>query len=89
MKSDNQKLRTARVLHNYQEDLRQYNGLQFVVSRHFPGENLFWIEKRVRSGPEESAYETVSVYYVLNFVIFQAPTLAHIVDTRINNAIFY
>ena len=25
----------------------------------------------------------------LNFVIFQAPTLPHIVTTRINNAIFY
>jgi len=29
------------------------------------------------------------VYYVINFVIFQAPTLSHIVDTRINNSIFF
>ena len=26
---------------------------------------------------------------MLNFVIFQAPTLSHLVDTRINNAIFF
>jgi len=49
--------------------------------------NLFFIEKRVRKSPSES--QTVSVYYVLDFVIYQAPTLASIINTRVNNAIFF
>ena len=47
---------------------------------------------RTRHAPG-TVYDVVSVYYVLaqgmDFVIFQAPTLPHIVNTRINNAIFY
>ena len=58
-----------------------------MVSRFFPEKNLFWIEKRLRKSPKD--YDVISVYYVLNFVIFQAPTLSHIVDTRINNSIFF
>lgn len=64
-------------------------GIQFVFNRkHFyPEKSLFWIEKQYRTSPTE--YQVVSVYYVLNFAIFQAPTLSHIVDTRINNSIFF
>ena len=57
-----------------------------------PEKKLGWIEKRKRHGPGNN-YDVVSVYYVLaqgmDFVVFQAPTLPHIVTTRINNAIFY
>lgn len=64
-------------------------GIQFVFNRkHFyPEKSLFWIEKQYRTSPQD--YQVVSVYYVLNFAIFQAPTLSHIVDTRINNSIFF
>ena len=62
-------------------------GVQFVISKYEPEHNLFWIQKRYRISANK--YDVVSVYYVLNFVIFQAPTLSHIVDTRINNSIFF
>ncbi len=58
-----------------------------MVSKCFPEKSLFWIEKRIRTNVRD--FDVVSVYYVLNFVIFQAPTLSHIVDTRINNSIFF
>ena len=62
-------------------------GIQFVMTRYFLDKCLFWIEKRLRKSPD--LYQVVSVYYVLDFVIYQAPTLSQIIDTRINNAIFY
>ena len=71
-------------------------GIQFVLKDYNAERKLGWIEKRKRHSPGNNAgkhYDVVSVYYVLaidmNFVIFQAPTLPHIVNTRINNAIFY
>ena len=68
-----------------------------MLTQYFPDKKLGWIEKRKRHGPGKpegkTTYDVVSVYYImaqdLNFVIFQAPTLPHIVTTRINNAIFY
>ena len=62
-------------------------GVQFVLSKYFMDRNLFWIEKRLRSSPSE--FKVISVYYVLDFVIYQAPTLASIINTRINNSIFF
>ena len=85
--SNNEELRTQMVFQGYQERLRQMTGVQFVVSEFFPDRNLFWIQKRHRTSPTK--HDVVSVYYALNFVIFQAPTLSHIVDTRINNSIFF
>ena len=51
-----------------QERLKQMKGIQFVISRYIPDKNLFWIEKRLRRSPTD--YDVISVYYVLNFVIF-------------------
>ena len=80
---------------NFKEEFENRTGIQFVLSKYFPERKLGWIEKRKRHAPGDGAksFDVVSVYYVLaidmNFVIFQAPTLPHIVNTRINNAIFY
>ena len=71
-------------------------GIQFVLREYSPIKKLGWIEKRKRHAPGNiinKSYDVVSVYYVLamgyDWHIFQAPTLPHIVNTRINNAIFY
>lgn len=48
---------------------------------------MFWIEKRNRVS--DAQVEVVSVYYFSDFVIYQAPTLAGMIDTKLNNAIFY
>ena len=79
---------------NLREYLESGTGIQFVfiLNKYIPEKKLGWIEKRKRHAPG-TVYDVVSVYYVLaqgmDFVIFQAPTLPHIVNTRINNAIFY
>ena len=57
------------------------------MTKGYMDRGLFFIEKRVRKSPTES--QTVSVYYVLDFVIYQAPTLASVINTRVNNAIFF
>jgi len=44
------------------------------------------IEKRFRSSPVDTT--TISVYYILNGVIFQAPTLKKIIDAKTQNAAF-
>ena len=67
-------------------------GIQFVLKNYCPIQKLGRIEKRNRYGPENK-YDIVSVYYVLaiefTFFIYQAPTLPSIVNTKINNAVFY
>ena len=87
-KSNNEQLRQQQFQGNLKDQLKNMKGIQFVVSKSFPDKNLFWIEKRHRPQPNAD-YDVISVYYMLNFEIFQAPTLSHLVDTRINNAIFF
>ena len=58
-----------------------------MVSKCIPEKQVFWIEKRNRIS--ELNYEVVSAYYVVDYIIYQAPTLAGIIDTKLNNAIFY
>ena len=53
----------------------------------YPEKNLYWLEKRHRTSPDK--YDVVSVYYMLEYILFQAPTLSHVIDTRINNSIFF
>ena len=62
-------------------------GVQFLMTKWYMDRNLFFIEKRLRKSPNESY--PVSIYYVLDFVIYQAPTLASIINTRVNNSIFF
>lgn len=85
--SNNEQLRTQLQTSGIQESLKEMKGIQFVVTQLYPEKNLFWIEKRNRTSPRD--FTVISVYYMLNFTIFQAPTLSHIVDTRINNSIFF
>ena len=93
-KSDNEMFRTQQGNTDLLSYLEDGTGIQFVFiqKRYIVDKKLGWIEKRKRHGPGKQ-YDVVSVYYVLaqgmDFVVFQAPTLPHIVNTRINNAIFY
>ena len=58
------------------EYLESGTGIQFVfvLNRYMHEKKLGWIEKRKRHGPGNTAFDVVSVYYVLaqgiDFVIF-------------------
>lgn len=69
------------------ENLAPLRGIEFVVVKSSPDKSMFWIEKRNRIS--DNLFEVVSVYYFSDFVIYQAPTLAGMIDTKLNNAIFY
>ncbi len=84
--SSNEELRSQN-LPVTSDNLKNMKGIQFAVSKSIIDKELFWIEKRLRLS--ETKIEIVSAYYVVNFCIYQAPTLASIVDAKLNNAIFH
>ena len=56
-------------------------GIEFVLTTADDEQNLYIIDKRYRSSPIEAT--TISVFYILNGVIFQAPTLKKIIDSKV------
>jgi hypothetical protein len=84
--SNNEELR-SQLIPPTSEKLKEMKGIQFVMTKHLVEKCTFWIEKRVRRTP--GSYQTVSLYYVVDFAIYQASTLAATLTNRLNNAIFY
>ncbi len=91
--SDNEELR-KQGLEATEQNLLKYHckGMQFVMRRGNLEKGIFQIEKRVRkNGDSKDApqFQIVSVYYVIDFCIYQASTLSSILLTRLNSSIFY
>ncbi len=52
-------------------------------------QNLFVIEKRYRFSNKPQDVKLISVYYIINNAIFQAPTLARIVNAKMANTLYW
>ncbi|ORX68045.1 MED6-domain-containing protein, partial [Linderina pennispora] len=71
-------------LQNASLDLRQMTGIEFAVTYH-EAPALFIITKQRRSNPTKVT--PVSIYYVVNGNVYEAPSLYSIISTRMLSSI--